>query len=175
MDGSAPSLSPHSLSTPRTIILVEDQTDLRLLLKRIVERKGYICLEASTGLAVLSMISPHPALDLILFDYQIPEMDGLQLLQALRLNPFTHNIPFILISVNRANFLHQQALREGAFAILSKPFCPRGAFPTPSARDFPSSRLMSVLLDRKTSPQTRLRAGCPAVFSDCPAMFAFSL
>ena len=111
-----------SLVKPRTILLVEDHPDLRLLLKRRLEIKGYGCLEAENGVEALSVIEQHPAISLILSDYLMPRMDGLLLLQALQQLPVQRKIPFILVTANCSASLRDMALREGAFAILSKPY-----------------------------------------------------
>ncbi len=114
---SLPSFPKH-----RTIILVEDQLDLRWLLKRRLEINGYTCLEAENGIEALSLIQQHPSISLILSDYLMPGMNGLQLLQALRLNSINRAIPFILVTATWSDQLRHQALSEGAYAILSKPY-----------------------------------------------------
>lgn len=114
--------APGSLVRPGTILLVEDQPDLRFLLKRLLESKGYACLEAANGAEALLVVNQHPSINLILSDYLMPRMDGLLLLQALQQLPVQRKIPFILITANWSSSLRDQALREGAFAILSKPY-----------------------------------------------------
>ena len=121
MDASD-SLPPyHSPPKHQTILLVEDQPDLRLLLKRILEIKGYTCLEAKDGREALTILQQHPSIGLILSDYFMPGMDGLQLLQAFRQNPMNRNIPFILVTGNWSDQVRHWALRKAAFAMLAKP------------------------------------------------------
>jgi two-component system chemotaxis response regulator CheY len=122
MIASDSSFSPHSFVNRQTILLVEDQPELRWMLKRLLESKGYGCLEAENGVEGLSVIDHHPSIGLILSDYLMPRMDGLLLLQALRQHPIKRRIPFILVTANSSGSLRDQALREGAFAILSKPY-----------------------------------------------------
>jgi len=112
-------LSHHSLLTHQAILLVEDQPDLRLLVKRIPEIKGYTWVKATNGREALSVIQQHPSIGLILSDDFMPEMDGLQLLQTLRQNPMNRRIRFILITGNRSDQNRHRALRESAFAILA--------------------------------------------------------
>ncbi len=114
-------LSPHSLLTHQTILLVEDLPDLRLLVKRILEIKGYTWVKATNGREALSVIQQHPSIGLILSDDFMPEMDGLQLLQTLRQNPMNRRIPFILINGNRSDQIRHRTLRERVFAILANP------------------------------------------------------
>lgn len=110
------------LVKPRTILLVEDHPDLRFLLKRLLESRGYACLEAENGLEALLVIDQQPSINLILSDYLMPRMDGLLLLQALQKLPVHRRIPFILITANWSASLRDLALREGAFGILAKPY-----------------------------------------------------
>lgn len=116
------SCSPPILPKNQTIILVEDQSDLRWLLKRRLEFNGYTCLEAGNGREALSLIQEHPSIRLILSDYLMPEMNGLQLLQALRQDPMNRNIPFILLTASWSDQLQHQGMGAGAFAILAKPY-----------------------------------------------------
>ena len=122
MDASDSLPSHQGPPKHQTILLVEDQPDLRQLLKRILEIKGYTCLEAKDGREALSILQQHPSIGLILSDYFMPGMDGLQLLQAFRQNPMNRKIPFILVTANWSDQLRHQALCEGAFAILAKPY-----------------------------------------------------
>ena len=116
------SVSPQILPKHETIVLVEDQSDLRWLLKRRLEMNGYICLEAANGREALSLIQQHPSIRLILSDYMMPEMNGLQLLHVLQQDPMNRKIPFILITASWSDQLQNQGMRAGAFAILAKPF-----------------------------------------------------
>lgn len=116
------SVSPRILPKNQTIILVEDQSDLRWLLKRRLEFNGYTCLEAANGREALSLIQEHPSIRLILSDYLMPEMNGLQLLHVLRQDPMNRKIPFILITASWSDQLQHQGMCAGAFAILAKPY-----------------------------------------------------
>ena len=112
-----------------TILVVENDPVLRELLKSIVETAGYICVEASEGQEALSIIYRHSTIGLILSDFQMPKLDGLQLLQTLKQTPETKNIPFILITGTSSVSLRKQAMRDGAVAILHKPFTPPRTLP----------------------------------------------
>ncbi|WNM62941.1 response regulator [Candidatus Nitrospira neomarina] len=116
------SVSDHILPKNQTIILVEDQSDLRWLLKRRLEINGYTCLEAANGREALALIQQHPSIRLILSDYLMPEMNGLQLLHVLRQDPKNRNIPFILITASWSDQLQHLGMNAGAFAILAKPY-----------------------------------------------------
>ena len=112
---------PHAPELP-TILVVENDPVLRNLLKCVLETAWYTCVEAREGQEALSIIQRHSTICLILSDFQMPEMDGLQLLQTLKQTQKTRGIPFILVTGNSSIFLRKQAIRDGAFAILHKPF-----------------------------------------------------
>ena len=114
---------PHAPKPP-TILVVENDSVLRDLWKTILETAGYTCVEARDGLEALSIINQPSTIDLILSDFQMPKLNGLQLLQGLKQTPKTKCIPFILLTGNLSFFLRKQALRNGAHAILHKPFTP---------------------------------------------------
>ena len=107
---------------PPTILVVENDPVHRDLLKCILETAGFICVEAREGQEALSLIHRHSTICLIVSDFQMPTMDGLELLQRFKQIPKANGIPFILVTENSSFFLRKQALRDGAYAILHKPF-----------------------------------------------------
>ena len=113
---------PH-VPEPPTILIVENDSGLRNLLKSTLETAGYPCEIVKNGQEALSFIHQHSSTPLlILSDFQMPKMDGLQLLQTLKQTPKTRGIPFILTTGNSSVSLRKQAMRDGALAILPKPY-----------------------------------------------------
>lgn len=110
---------------PPTILAVENDPVLGDRLKNILETAGYPCEIARDGQEALSIIHQRLTPHLIISDFQMPEMYGLQLLQTIQGNPKTRGMPFILVTGNSSFFLRKQAFRDGAFAILYKPYSPR--------------------------------------------------
>ncbi len=106
----------------QTILSVENDPGLRTLLKTTLEYGGYTCVEAGDGLEALRVLSQHPTIDLIISDFEMPNMDGLQLHHALKLTPKTKATPFVLSTGNSSLPLRKRALRNGAVAILYKPY-----------------------------------------------------
>ena len=80
------SFSPHSFVNRQTILLVEDQPELRWMLKHLLESKERLQVglpgSRTNGVEALSVIDHHPSIGLILSDYRMPRMDGLLLLQV---------------------------------------------------------------------------------------------
>jgi threonine synthase len=82
----------------RSIALVDDTADARRLIRRILQAQGaYQILEAESGRAGLELIrTQHP--DLVILDLMMPEMDGFAVLDALRADEATQDIPVIVIT-----------------------------------------------------------------------------
>ncbi len=114
----------HTLEHP-TILVVENDPVLRDLTKNILQTAGYSSKVARDGQEALTIIHKHPALHIVLSDFQMPNMDGLQLLQMLKKNSQTRNIPFVLVTGNSSFTLRTQTFRNGALAILYKPYSPQ--------------------------------------------------
>ncbi len=80
-----------------TILVVEDDQDLRFLLSETVSDLGYDVLEAADGGAgFLKAVEEHP--DVILLDVMMPVMDGFQVLEKLKEHAETHPMPVIMVS-----------------------------------------------------------------------------
>ena len=98
-----------------TILIVEDEEDLRLLLRLTLSGEPYTFLEAGTGAEAVDLWS---SADLILLDLRLPDVDGLDLLRRLG----NTNGPVIALSAHSANHLGADAIEAGCVAYLTKPF-----------------------------------------------------
>lgn len=79
------------------ILIIEDDSLTRWLLREILEESGFITLEAPNGLIGLTLAkSDQP--DLILCDIKMPELDGFQVLSEIRQNPDTKSILFVFLT-----------------------------------------------------------------------------
>jgi len=106
------------------VLIVDDSKIMRQILRRALTKVGYPNLkivEASNGIEALEAFRHHP-LDLILSDWNMPEMDGMGLLQAIRAEDA--NIPFGFITAQSTSALRESAQYYGAHFLLSKPFTP---------------------------------------------------
>jgi CheY-like chemotaxis protein len=70
-----------------TILIVDDHTTMRFLLRSILGSEGHVTLEAEHGQAALARLAAHPEVALLVTDIEMPVMDGLELLQALSFRP----------------------------------------------------------------------------------------
>jgi PAS domain S-box-containing protein len=106
-----------------TILLVEDDADLRTVVRRILHQAGYTVVEASDGAEALRQFERLPrAADLVLSDVVMPTLTGPEL--AHRLRALGSTVPVLLISGYTADAItHQDTLGRGV-AFLEKPFTP---------------------------------------------------
>ncbi|MFP3906281.1 MAG: response regulator [Acidimicrobiales bacterium] len=104
------------------ILIVDDSKTIRMLVKRNLKQAGFdqaTVLEAEDGAVGLDIARSEP-LDLILSDWNMPEMSGLEFLQALRGEGFDTTFGFIT-SESTPSY-KDQAMSAGAAFLLSKPF-----------------------------------------------------
>ncbi len=113
---------PIQASTAR-ILLADDNADMRDYVKRLLSNHWTVEAVAN-GKAALAAIQRHKP-DLVLSDVMMPELDGFQLLQALRANPETSTIPIVLLSARAGEEATIEGLATGADDYLIKPFSAR--------------------------------------------------
>jgi PAS domain S-box-containing protein len=99
------------------ILVVDDEPNIRQLLRQELEAVGYQVSEAQDGVAALHQIQAHPP-DLIVLDVMMPQMNGFDLAAVLKNNPQTAHIPTILLSIIQE---HDRGYRLGVDRYLSKP------------------------------------------------------
>ncbi len=103
------------------ILLIEDETLLRREMAEILQFEGYKVIEAENGAIGLKMALENLP-DLILCDVMMPEMDGFEVLDALRDNPSTKLIPFIMITALGEREYVRSGMDSGADDYIVKPF-----------------------------------------------------
>lgn len=122
-DSFSPPASSVSPTPPAQILLVDDNADMREYVRRLLSR--YYVVEAATdGIAALEVIAHHLP-DLVLTDVMMPRMDGFGLLNALRSDSRTREIPIILLSARAGEEAKVEGLAAGADDYLIKPFSAR--------------------------------------------------
>ena len=103
----------------KRILYVEDNMANRLLVQQILESVGYEVLEAVDGLNGIN-VAREQRPDLILMDIMLPGVDGGALIERLRKEPETSDLPIIAMSASRT--LRDRTAELQADALLSKPF-----------------------------------------------------
>lgn len=101
------------------VLVVDDKQIMRDSVGATLQRAGYQVVAAPDGNAALAMLAPHrPAT--VLTDLKMPEMDGLELLSRLR--AADDQLPVLLMTAYGTVDLAVQAMKEGAFDFIQKPF-----------------------------------------------------
>jgi two-component system chemotaxis response regulator CheY len=106
-----------------TILSVDDSTTIRRIVKRSCEELGHTVLEAADGAAALATLAEKAAeVSMIILDWNMPGMTGLEVLKAVKSDPKTkHIVVMMLTSEADMNFV-KEALAAGAQNYLTKPF-----------------------------------------------------
>ncbi|MGH2463668.1 MAG: response regulator transcription factor, partial [Candidatus Limnocylindria bacterium] len=116
----APSTSrPNRAAKPR-ILIVEDEPQLRALLRLYLEREGYAVTDVGDGAGALAAYDAQPP-DLVILDLMLPKMQGETVLEELR---DRGSVPVLITSAKRTDADRIAGLRQGADDYLGKPFNP---------------------------------------------------
>lgn len=107
-----------------TILLAEDDPDIRRLIADKLQATGFAVLEAGDGLAALAA-ARRAVPDLVLLDMRMPLLNGLDVCRELRTDPHTADIPIIMVTAHSQSPDIEQAYAAGATDYLVKPFSPR--------------------------------------------------
>ena len=105
---------------PARILIADDYEDNRELLRLMLGADGYTISEARNGRECVSMALADPP-NLVMVDLAMPELDGWGVLNALRADERTRNIPCVAVSAS-ARAARDSAIERGFTDYLSKPF-----------------------------------------------------
>lgn len=108
---------------PRTVLTIEDQPDIRRLIRMTLEFKGHRVLEAGTGEEGLALARQQRP-DMILLDVMMPGMSGLTVARELAADPALARIPTVMVSALGTSGDVDAGLATGVRAYLVKPFSP---------------------------------------------------
>jgi CheY-like chemotaxis protein len=99
-----------------TVLIVDDEPDIRFLLRVTLEQAGYGVIEAAHGKAALECVRLSPPA-LVITDRMMPRMGGAELILRLRADEATAAIPIVMVTATNGS-------EPGADAVLTKPFEP---------------------------------------------------
>ena len=117
-----------------SVLLVDDEDQLRRVMKDLLERDGYVVVEAADGVEALAQVDRH-APDIIVLDLSLPNLDGFGVLTNLKSRPATSDIPVVVLTAKGDEDSEVRVFEHGADDFLSKPFRARSL----------SARLKAVL------------------------------
>jgi CheY-like chemotaxis protein len=105
----------------QTILAIDDENDVLLIIKTALSSQGYNVLTASNGYDGLALAEDNCP-DLILLDLRMPEMDGMEVLEKLRDNEKTQHIPIIILTGVSEKKQIRDAIDKGITYYIVKPF-----------------------------------------------------
>jgi two-component system, cell cycle response regulator DivK len=114
----------REIDAPRTVLVVDDSEDTRLMYGAYLRHVGYQVREAATGAAALA-VAHGETIDLILMDIALPEMDGFEATRRLKADPSTADIPVVALTAYALAPASERASEAGCVAYLAKPCTPR--------------------------------------------------
>jgi two-component system chemotaxis response regulator CheY len=109
-----------------SVMIVDDSSAMRAVIKKVITISGFkisTCLEAANGREALEKLKQN-CLDVIISGINMPEMNGLELLQSLSQDLLYQNIPSIIVSTEGSSERMKDALSRGAKGFVKKPFLP---------------------------------------------------
>lgn len=106
-------------ATRLKVLIVDDESSMRLLLRRTLELDFYTVFEAANGASALRMIEQTEP-DIVLLDINLPDMDGISVLQQIRKSDFTLGV--LMVSALNDRHWVELAQKEGADGFVAKPY-----------------------------------------------------
>jgi CheY-like chemotaxis protein len=108
------------------ILVVDDDVDILLIARLSLESDGRLVVDTCSSGAETVARAESFRPDVILLDFKLNDMDGPQVLSALRSKPETAHIPVIFLTASIQPSRVEEYRRRGALAVIAKPFDPRG-------------------------------------------------
>ncbi len=108
----------------KTILIIDDSPSIRQMVAFTLKTEGYTVIEAADGVEGLAKAKAH-AIDLVLSDQNMPNMDGVTMVKTLRSLPQYGTTPILMLTTERSDVQKAQGKEAGATGWLVKPFDPR--------------------------------------------------
>lgn len=107
-----------------TVMIVEDDFTTRVLMVSILAKMGHAVVPCVNGKMAYDILAAHEDIDLIVSDVMMPEMTGIELLEAVQNDGRFRHIPMILISAYLGVKDGSSLVAKGAYALMIKPIVP---------------------------------------------------
>lgn len=105
----------------RSVLVIEDEADIRNFAFRVLELEGYRVLQAGDGDEGLRLAKRNRKLSMVLLDLRLPGRDGWLVLREMKSDPKLSTIPVMVFSASAAAWQRKRALGMGAAGYLTKP------------------------------------------------------
>jgi len=108
---------------PRTALVVDDSATVRQMVSFTLKQADFAVIEATDGQDALERASAQ-RIDLVITDLNMPRMDGITLIRALRVRPASKHIPILMLTTESQDTKKQEGRAAGATGWIVKPFQP---------------------------------------------------
>ena len=105
----------------KTVLLVDDDARNIFALSSVLERRGMNVLTATTGREAIEILSQKPEIAIVLMDVMMPEMDGYQTMQVIRVEERWRRLPIVALTAKAMKGDREKCLEAGASDYLAKP------------------------------------------------------
>ncbi len=144
---------PAEAPLPKTILVVEDEKEIRDLLAHCLRKEGFAPILAADGETAISKARKEKP-DLVLLDILLPKADGLEVLRGIRSSPGIEGTPVVMLTAKGEETDRVVGLELGADDYITKPFSPREVV----------ARIRAVI--RRSRPAGREAEAAPLVHGD---------
>lgn len=103
------------------VLIVDDEADIRLLARVVLEGAGYDVREAASGAEALTVLA-EPGIDVVLLDLRMAPLDGFEVLERLQASQQVPGLPVVMLSAHADPASTRRALDLGCVGYLNKPF-----------------------------------------------------
>ena len=111
------------MATP-TVLIVEDDSAIREMLRFVLQQNNFDFVESNNATEAQNVINRHPP-SLILLDWMLPGLSGIDFAKQLKRDQFTRNIPIVMLTAKGEEEDMVRGLNSGADDYITKPFSPR--------------------------------------------------
>src|SRR2546423_1777991 len=117
-------IANENMDTNKTILVADDESHILHVVSLKLRNAGFRVVTARDGQEALELAQQEKP-DLIITDYHMPQLSGLELCQRLKQNEATSGIPAIMLTARGYHLEPHDTQESGIFRMLSKPFSPR--------------------------------------------------
>ena len=103
---------------------MDDSRAMRRILRQIVEPLGFEIAEAGHGIEALERLNENPQMELVLVDWNMPEMNGIEFVKVVRADPTNDRMKLVMVTTETEPSKMARALMTGVDEFLMKPFTP---------------------------------------------------
>ena len=109
------------------VLIVDDSSTMRKIIMRVLRQADIVVdnvLEAANGVEGMAQLKANPDVALVLSDVNMPEMNGIDFVKAIRTTHAKDKLPVIMVSTEGGQAMMESALAQGANGFVCKPFTP---------------------------------------------------